>query len=129
MWMVTAHPVIRLPIFLMGVLAGLQVLKAHSDWENFEDPNLDKHILHSLVPWGCGKSIVGSKNEEQEKLISPAKVDKEKATKIWRQRVDFSAFLYVGLLTTLCCIKVALDIIYDDDTDYDDIYSGEQGRL
>ena len=56
-------------------------------------------------------------------------MDKDKATKIWRQRVDFSAFLYVGLLTTLCCIKVALDIIYDDDTDYDDIYSGEQGRL
>ena len=111
--MVTAHPVIRLPIFLMGVLAALQVLKAHSDWENFEDPNLDKHILHSLVPWGCGKSIFGSKNEEQEKLISPAKVDKEKATKIWRRRVDFSAFLYVVLLTTLCSIKVALDVISD----------------
>ena len=81
--MVTAHPVIRLPIFLMGVLAGLQVLRAHSDWENFEDPNLDKNILHSLVPWGCGKSIGGSKKEEQERLITPAKVDKEKATKIW----------------------------------------------
>ena len=45
----------RLPVFLMGVLGGLQVLRAHLDWENFEDPNLNKNLIHTFIPWGCGK--------------------------------------------------------------------------
>ena len=98
----------------MGILGGLQVLRAHSDWENFEDPNLCKNILHCLVPWGCGKSIYGLESKEKVALIKQDNLDKDKAMKIWKKRVDFSASLYVGILASLCIIKVALDNIYGD---------------
>ena len=113
--MTTAHPLFRFPVFLMGVLGGLQVLRAHSDWNNFEDPNLNKNLLHTVQPWGCGKSKCCSKKKKEEAITKKASVDKEKSKKIWRKRVDFSAFLYVAILTGLCVTKVALDIVYDDE--------------
>ena len=113
--MTTAHPLFRLPVFLMGVLGGLQVLRAHSDWDNFEDPNLNKNILHTIHPWGCGKSKCCSETNKTEKTMKKTSIDKAKSKKIWRKRVDFSAFLYVLILTSLCVAKVALDITYDDE--------------
>ena len=52
-WMTTAHPLIKLPIFLMGMLGGLQVLRANNHKDSFVDPNLDKNLVHTLLPWGC----------------------------------------------------------------------------
>ena len=111
--MATAHPLLRLPVFLMGVLGGLQVLRAHSDWENFEDPNLDKNLLHSLIPWGCGKSKSCSKKGKDKTIAKSRKIDKQKSMKIWKKRVEFSALLYVTILTSLCVTKVVLDVLYD----------------
>ena len=110
-WMVTAHPLFRFPVFLMGVLGGLQVLRAHDNEETFEDPNVNKNLLHVIHPWGCGSKSCCSKNVSEENKSQ--KTSKEKSTKIWRKRVDFSAFLYTGFLAGLVNTKVVLDVMYD----------------
>ena len=112
--MATAHPLFRLPVFLMGVLGGLQVLSAHADWDDFEDPNLNKNLLHAVLPWGCGKSKYCSTIDKDKDKNKKSKVDVEKSKKIWRNRVNFSALLYVGILSSLCTTKVALDIVYGE---------------
>ena len=111
-WMVTAHPLVRFPIFLMGMLAGLQVLRAHGKWEDFEDPNINKSLLYTLQPWGTAKTRCYEK--EEEKKTSSTKICKEDSIKIWRKRVDFNSFTYIGFLTALIVTQVALDIKYDD---------------
>ena len=94
----------------MGVLGGLQVLRAHKNPDTFEDPNLNKNILHVLFPWGyggsncCHKSNNGKNNSEKN--------DRENSRKIWKKRVDFGAFLYVGLLTALIITEISLDVTY-----------------
>ena len=113
-WMVTAHPLFRFPVFLMGVLGGLQVLRAHNNVETFEDPNVNKNLLHVIHPWGCGSKSCCSKKVSEEET-KPQKISKEKSIKIWRKRVDFSAFLYVGFLTALVITKTVLDVMYDGD--------------
>ena len=96
----------------MGVLGGLQVLRANSDWENFEDPNLSKNLLHAFIPWSCGISKCCSKKTNDEISIKAKKIDKQKSMKIWKRRVEFCAVLYVAILTTLCVTKVVLDVLY-----------------
>ena len=109
--MMTAHPLFRFPVFLMGMLGGLYVLRAHNNEETFEDPNLHKTLLHVIHPWGCGGKICCSKTISEEPTSH--KISKEESTKIWRKRVDFSAFLYAGFLTALIVTKVVLDVMYE----------------
>ena len=116
--MVTAHPLARLPIFLMGMLSGLQVLRANSKWEDFEDPNLSNNLLQTLQPWKCGRTLFNSRGKEG--TISIRKPSKEESITIWRKRVDFNAFIYTGFLTALIVAQVVLDAKYG--------YLGE-GRL
>ena len=111
-WMVTAHPLVRFPIFLMGMLAGLQVLRAHGKWEDFEDPNINKSLLYTLQPWGTAKFQCYEKEEELQTIST--KICKEDSIKIWRKRVDFNSFTYIVFLTALIVTQVALDIKYDD---------------
>ena len=96
----------------MGVLGGLQILRANSDWENFEDPNLSKNLLYALIPWGCCKSKCCSKKTKDKISTKATKIDKQKSMKIWKRRVEFSTVLYVAILTTLCVTKVVLDVLY-----------------
>ena len=112
-WMMTAHPLFRFPVFLMGVLGGLQVVRAHNNGDTFEDPNLNKNLLHVIQPWGCGSKSCCSKNVSEESKSQ--KISKEKSIKIWKKRVDFSAFVYAGFLTALVVTKVVLDVMYDGD--------------
>ena len=110
--MVTAHPLVRFPVFLMGVLGGLQVLRAHDNWDKFEDPNINKTLFHVVLPCSCcSKSCCCTKKIDAKDKTSKS-VTKEKCVKIWRKRVDFSAFLYTGFLTALVVTQVALGITY-----------------
>ena len=108
--MVTAHPLARLPVFLMGMLSGLQVLRAHSKWDDFEDPNLSNNLLHTLQPWKCGRTLFSSKCKKD--TISTRKPSKEESRTIWRKRVDFNAFIYSGFLTAIIVTQVVLDAKY-----------------
>ena len=110
--MTTAHPIFRFPVFLMGMLGGLQVLRAYRDREtSFHDPNLNKNLLHCIVPWGWGSSCCKKKSGTQK---GSSELTKEAVAKIWKRRVDFNAFLYVGFLSALVVTKVALDVVYGD---------------
>ena len=93
----------------MGVLGGLQILRTHNKKEDFEDPNLFKNILHTLIPLGCECTYSSCRKNGNGKMKeSYLKARK----KIWKRRVDFNVFLYVGLLLTLTIIKGVLDMNY-----------------
>ena len=111
--MTIAHPLFRLPIFLMGMLGGLQVLRAHNRKEIFNDPDLSKNILHTLLPWGCCTSPCCS--EKIQGVNGDNKTHETSSTQIWKRRVDFIAFVYVGFLTALITINVTLHMKYDDE--------------
>ena len=52
------------------------------------------------------------KDEEEDKdeNMPVAKISTEDRQKIWRKRVDFNAFLYVGFLGAITFGKLALDL-------------------
>ena len=111
-WMTTAHPIFRFPVFLMGMLGGLQVLRAYRDREtSFHDPNLNKNLAHCILPWGWGSSCCKKKSVTKK---GSSELTKESVAKIWKRRVDFNAFLYVGFLSALVVTKVTLDLVYGD---------------
>ena len=110
--MTTAHPIFRFPVFLMGMLGGLQVLRAYQDREtSFHDPNLNKNLAHCILPWGWGSSCCKKKSVTKK---GSSELTKESVAKIWKRRVDFNAFLYVGFLSALVVTKVTLDLVYGD---------------
>ena len=108
-WITTAQPIVRFPVFLMGVLGGLQVLRAHQDWAVFEDPNLNKNLLHAILPWGWGSSKSSTTEDAVEKCTS---------TKIWTNKIDFSACFYFGSLITLVIIKILFVLIISNPEEY-----------
>lgn len=109
--MSTAHPMIRFPVFLMGMLGGLQVLRAYNNKDSFEDPNLCKNLLHTLLPWGsqCKRRVCCLKKDLNGAV---KKISTEERTIIWRRRVDFNALLYIGFLLGLTVTKAVLDVHY-----------------
>ena len=112
--MVIAHPLSRFPVFLMGVLGGLQVLRAHGAWDKFQDPHLEKNLVYVIIPWGSTDKQYCSKMIERERKFKA--MSKEKFAKVWKKRVDFSAFLYTGVLTALIVTLVFLNVMYDGGT-------------
>ena len=109
-WVTTAHPLFRFPVFLMGVLGGLQVLRAHKNPDAFDDPNINKNLLHVLLPWGYGGSNCCHRSDEEKK--DSDKIGRQNSRKIWKKRVDFGAFIYVGLITALIITEISLDVTY-----------------
>ena len=126
--MLCAHPLFRLPVFVMGMFGGLQVLRAHNNWENFQDPNLNNNILHILFPWGCcgrktasetkGKETESSEAEGKETESSETVVKDDKSLnmkqsiKIWSKRVDVSTVLYVLIIASLAVTQAVLEAKY-----------------
>ena len=108
-WITTAQPIVRFPVFLMGILGGLQVIRAHQDSAAFEDPNLNKNLLHAILPWGWGGPKSRTPNDAVEKYTS---------TKIWKKKIDFSACFYFGFLTTLVIIKILFVLIFPNPEEY-----------
>ena len=86
-WISTAQPFVRFPVFLMGVLGGLQVIRSHQNRTEFEDPNLNRNLLHTILPWGCCNFKARTTNDDLPKAA---------ATKIWKNRTDFFACFYFG---------------------------------
>ena len=107
--MTTAHPVVRFPVFLMGVLGGLQVLRAHTNIQTFKDVNLTKNLFHTLLPWGCGKSKCCKRKKEKD-LESTIEIPNDYQRKIWRKRTDFCAIFYVVFISSLTITKIVLDV-------------------
>jgi hypothetical protein len=92
------------------MLGGLQVVRAHKNQDSFEDPNLNKNLLHVLLPWGYGGSNCCYKSDEGKEDLEI--IDRQKSRIIWKKRVDFGAFFYVGLITALIITEISLDTTY-----------------
>jgi len=88
-WAATAWPVSRLPVFIMGMLAGIQELRYREDPDGFLDPNVNQIFLHDWIPWGFCWT---------KKQLENAKPTKERTERIWRRRVDLNTFLITFLI-------------------------------
>ena len=106
--MLCAHPLFRMPVFMMGVLGGLQVLRARRSWESFEDPNLNKNILHVIFPWGYTSK--NDSTETNEKIDTQLKM--KHSINVWSKRVDVCSILYVLILVSLTVTQAALEAKY-----------------
>ena len=99
-WVTVAHPLVRLPVFLMGVLGGLQVLREHQHVGGFEDANIGRNIIHTIFPWGCCRSGCFDESVGEWKG----------KTQIWKNRVDFCCMTYFGGLACISIITSQLAI-------------------
>ena len=107
-WMLCGHPLFRMPVFMMGVLGGLQVLRARRSLENFEDPNLNKNILHVIFPWGYSSkndcSEINGKND--------TRLNMKNSVNVWSKRVDACSLFYILSLASLTVTQAVLEAKY-----------------
>ena len=101
--MSTAHPVIRFPVFLMGILGGLQVLRFNKD-QVYHNSNMHKNLFTTLLPFNKfskpGENILENCSDTINNL--------------WRKRVDFNAFLYLICLLLLISTRFIADLFYPE---------------
>ena len=77
------HPIVVFPVFVMGMLGGLQVLRVFSRMEAFEDYIVTSSLLHTVLPYGLAADYpIPLKHDERQRL--------------WRNRVDFNVGLYIA---------------------------------
>ena len=110
--MVTAHPIIRFPVFLMGILGGLQTLGYYGK-NDFTDQNLDKNLFYTILPIGgwCSNPISSSTlNSKCVKLDSDMNNEQSPTATIWRRRVDFSSIVCSLAIITLTIIRKLCDL-------------------
>ena len=100
-----AHPVIRFPVFLMGVLAGLQVSRANQSWELFEDPNIERSLLYTLLPI----NFSGNMCKKPVKVIANSQPNIGECRRIWRRRTDLNGILFIVVLLAIILSNVALN--------------------
>ena len=82
----TSHPLSRLPVFLMGVLAGLLCLRGSQALTSPPTTWWPLNLLHDLLPWRLSpKAAPGGDHERR-----------------WAHRVDSVSFLLA-----LCCVWTA----------------------
>jgi len=110
-WMSTAHPIVRFPLFIMGVAAGLQVLRYHNK-KSYKDEYLYRNLFHTIFPWTWRSQF--ESNEKLNDLEAPSKPESPRV--IWRKRVDFSVGLIVTLLIFLIIFHKILDFYFSDNS-------------
>ena len=108
-WISIANPFVRVPVFMMGMLGGIQVLRAHIHKENFQDPNLYNGLMHTIFPWRFYSSICYHSTGNNDETT--AVLENDQRQNIWRRRVDFNAGLYCGLLCVLATTHKILQIL------------------
>ena len=85
--LISRHPLVRMPVFVMGIIAGLQKIREVRN-EQFSDPNLSKICLHDIIPWG----VVSCRSK-------PGDMDEETRTRKWTFRVYFSFLLITAAVS------------------------------
>jgi peptidoglycan/LPS O-acetylase OafA/YrhL len=76
----TAHPIFRLPVFMMGVAAGLVRLRQE------DDPYIGRRFLHCLLPWGFSAPS------------RPPTLTQEEKEAVWTRRVDTGVVCLVAFV-------------------------------
>ena len=109
--MSTAHPIVRFPLFIMGVAAGLQVLRYHNK-KSYKDEYLYRNLFHTIFPWTWRSQF--ESNEKLNDLEAPPKPESPRV--IWRKRVDFIVGLIVTLLIFLIIFHKILDFYFSDNS-------------
>ena len=89
----------------MGILGGIQVLRAQNK-NNLMDPDLEKPLLHSILPLAIATKTRNSPTHGNDEFIN----DAARSSSIWKRRVDFNALVYAGLLGFLTCTTYLIDV-------------------
>ena len=95
----------------MGMLGGIQVLRAHIHKENFQDPSLHNSRLHTIFPRICHSSKCCHRAGDSDGATAVLENDQRQT--IWRRRVDFNAGFYSVLLCALAITDNRLRMLND----------------
>ena len=101
--MLLAHPALRFPTFLMGMLGGLKVIRSHTKQER----------LDTISPMAFLLSYISSLDIRKIRLFKRLAYDNDRNSKrelFWSKKVDSNALLYIGMLFTLIMVKCMLDL-------------------
>ena len=116
-WIITSNPLLRLPVFTMGMLAGLQNLR-HEQSATCYDPNLDQPFIHDILPWGffwtkrqlntkpSNKSQVKRKHEKDTIQRFKIVCFQNEIEYIWKRRVDINASIILLLIIVATILKI-----------------------
>ena len=115
-WLTTAMPLLRLPVFLMGVCAGILRVRQQENivaLGQVEDIMETKSILHDVLPW----SLV----HYSDRVM----VGEKKSGEMWARRVDSNIVILiiiiiagiwsggtVNYISQFVCVNMQLVIIY-----------------
>ena len=102
--MILAHPMLRFPTFLMGMLGGLKVVRSHTSQERLDIASPPAFIFSCLSSLGFPK----------RRLFKRLAYDNSKIRKsqlFWSKKVDNNALLYIGMLLTLVIVKFVIDVM------------------
>ena len=84
-----------LPVFVMGMLGGLQVLRANNNTDALGSPNISIKLLPTLLPLSLGFAY--------KNLLTNGRLQA-----IWARAVDFNACLYIGLVCALSWLQFTI---------------------
>jgi len=101
---ITENPVLRLPVFVMGILGGIQTLRWRKGID-YQDQNENKNLFHDLLPW-----TVWEKNKTQLPWRIQDNImiifNKENSKTVWRRKTDRSAIIYILLFIITFCYDI-----------------------
>ena len=102
--MILAHPVLRFPTFLMGMLGGLKVVRSHTNQQKLDIISPSAFLI-SYISSLCFRKI------RLFKRVSYNYGKNSKSELFWSQKVNTNALLYIGLLLTLVIVKFVIDVM------------------
>ena len=102
--MILAHPMLRFPTFLMGMLGGLKVVRSHTSQEKLDI------VSPSAFLFSCISSL-GFRKSRLFKRLAYDNSKNRKSELFWSKKVDTNALLYIGMLLTLVIVKFVVDVM------------------
>ena len=102
--MLLAHPVLRFPTFLMGMMGGLKVVRSHTNQEKLDTISPSAFFFSYISPLDCRKIRLF-------KRLADDNGKKSKNELFWSKKVDSNALLYIGMLLTLVIVKFVVDVM------------------
>ena len=109
--MTSAQPIIRLSLFIMGVIGGLRVLRYYNK-KSYKDENLNKNLFYTIFPW-----YLSSNPASIEKVLDSEAPSKPESSRIiWRRRVYFCVGLITIVLIFLITCHKSLDFFFSTTT-------------
>ena len=114
-WIATAHPMTRLPVFFMGICAGVICNRIQNEYSEemfyFIGRSSDNWILSFIEDNFLPLPFLPNDSQKQ------SKDDAEKRAKSWKRRVDVNMFYYLAVLFSLAIWNIITTTIASSNED------------